>query len=75
MPRRQTGPSIIPTRENLALGGIRYYGLHSNASRGIRQKENREVLIPCVIEAGQKEVGEKYHFKNLKKMLKSCWLN
>jgi hypothetical protein len=75
VPRPQKGPSIIQTRENLALGGIRCYGLHSNASRGIRQKENREALIPFVIEAGQKEVGEKYHLKNLKKMLKSYWLN
>ena len=29
---------------------VRYYGFYSNASRGHRQKENTDGLIPCVIE-------------------------
>jgi hypothetical protein len=29
---------------------VRYYGFYSNVSRGLRQKENEDVLIPCVIE-------------------------
>ena len=29
---------------------VRYYGFYSNASRGIRQKEKKDGLIPCVIE-------------------------
>ena len=29
---------------------VRYYGLESNVSRGLRQKENVDGLIPCVIE-------------------------
>jgi len=29
---------------------VRYYGFYSNASRGIRQKENMDGLIPCVID-------------------------
>jgi len=33
---------------------VRYYGFYSNASRGHRQKENTDGLIPCVIEPGEK---------------------
>jgi hypothetical protein len=29
---------------------VRYYGFYSNVSRGIRQKENQDHLIPCVID-------------------------
>jgi hypothetical protein len=29
---------------------VRYYGFYSNASRGHRQKENKDGLIPCVLE-------------------------
>lgn len=29
---------------------VRYYGFYSNVSRGIRQKEKQDALIPCVIE-------------------------
>ncbi len=29
---------------------VRYYGFYSNVSRGLRQKENVDGLIPCVIE-------------------------
>jgi len=29
---------------------VRYYGFYSNVSRGLRQKENEDVLLPCVIE-------------------------
>jgi hypothetical protein len=29
---------------------VRYYGFYSNVSRGIRQKENKDALIPCVLE-------------------------
>jgi hypothetical protein len=29
---------------------VRYYGFYSNVSRGIRQKENVDTLIPCVLE-------------------------
>ncbi len=36
-----------------AIGGTRYYGFYSNVSRGLRQKENQDALIPCVIEAGE----------------------
>jgi len=28
---------------------VRYYGFYSNVSRGLRQKENQDTLIPCVI--------------------------
>jgi len=30
---------------------VRYYGFYSNFSRGFRQKENQDALIPCVIES------------------------
>jgi hypothetical protein len=33
---------------------VRYYGFYSNASRGHRQKENTDGLIPCVIEPEEK---------------------
>jgi hypothetical protein len=29
---------------------VRYYGFYSNVSRGLRQKENQDNLIPCVLE-------------------------
>jgi len=29
---------------------VRYYGFYSNVSRGLRQKENEDALIPCVLE-------------------------
>ena len=29
---------------------VRYYGFFSNVSRGLRQKENVDGLIPCVVE-------------------------
>jgi len=29
---------------------VRYYGFYSNVSRGLRQKENVDGLIPCIIE-------------------------
>jgi hypothetical protein len=29
---------------------VRYYGFYSNVSRGMRQKEKVDTLIPCVIE-------------------------
>jgi len=32
---------------------IRYYGFYSNVSRGLRQKENKDALIPCVLEPGK----------------------
>jgi hypothetical protein len=33
---------------------VRYYGFYSNVSRGIRQKENQDALIPCVLEPDDK---------------------
>jgi hypothetical protein len=30
---------------------VRYYGFYSNVSRGRRQKEKADGLIPCVLEA------------------------
>jgi hypothetical protein len=30
---------------------VRYYGFYSNVSRGLRQKEKADGLIPCVLEA------------------------
>jgi hypothetical protein len=33
---------------------VRYYGFYSNASRGHRQKENTDSLIPCIIEPDEK---------------------
>jgi len=32
---------------------VRYYGFYSNASRGLRQKENQDALIPCIIEPAE----------------------
>jgi len=32
---------------------VRYYGFYSNVFRGLRQKENEDALIPCVIKAGE----------------------
>ena len=29
---------------------VRYYGFYGNVSRGLRQKENENALIPCVLE-------------------------
>ena len=29
---------------------VRYYGFYSNVSRGLRQKENADALIPCILE-------------------------
>jgi hypothetical protein len=29
---------------------VRYYGFYSNVSRGLRQRENQDALIPCVLE-------------------------
>ena len=37
-----------------AIGGIRYYGFYSNVSRELRQKENEDDLVPCVIETEEK---------------------
>jgi len=33
--------------------GIRYYGYCSNVSRGRREKENRDALIPSILEADE----------------------
>jgi hypothetical protein len=33
---------------------FRYYGFYSNVSRGLRQKENQDDLIPCIIEPEEK---------------------
>ena len=29
---------------------VRYYGFYSSVSRGLRQKENQDALIPCVLD-------------------------
>jgi hypothetical protein len=34
---------------------VRYYGFYSNVSRGLRQKENQDDLIPCVLEPDEKD--------------------
>jgi len=49
------------TRENPAESGIRYYGYYSNVSRGKKQKENHDVLIPCILEP---EENSKEYRKN-----------
>ena len=30
---------------------VRYYGYYSNVSRGKRQKQNQDGLMPCILEA------------------------
>jgi hypothetical protein len=41
---------MCQTRENPAAGGIRYYGHHSNASRGKRENQDQDTLIPSILE-------------------------
>jgi len=38
------------TRVNPAVAGVRYYGYYSNVSRGKRQKENQDGLMPYILE-------------------------
>ena len=42
--------AMYPTKASPADGGIRYYGYYSNVSRGKRIKQDRDSMIPSILE-------------------------
>ncbi len=49
---------------------VRYYGYYSNVSRGRRQKEDQDALIPCIIE--QEENSKEYR-KNWARLIQKIY--
>jgi len=49
---------------------VRYYGYYSNVSRGRRQKEDQDGLIPCIIE--QEENSKEYR-KNWARLIQKIY--
>ena len=42
--------AMCPHIPNRGEQKVRYYGYYSNVSRGNRQKEKTDTIIPCIIE-------------------------
>ena len=49
---------------------VRYYGYYSNVSRGKRQKENQDGLIPCILEP---EENSKAYPKNWARLIQKIY--
>lgn len=49
---------------------VRYYGYYSNVSRGRRQKENQDGLIPCILEP---EDNSKEYRKNWARLIQKIY--
>jgi hypothetical protein len=47
---------------------VRYYGFYSNVSRGLRQKENMDDLIPCVLKAEEKAEPNRHWARLIRKI-------
>ena len=49
---------------------VRYYGYYSNVSRGKRQKENQDGLIPCILEPSE---DSKTYRKNWARLIQKIY--
>ena len=50
---------------------VRYYGFYSNASRGLRQKENKDALILCVLEPDENKKPNRNWARLIQKIMRS----
>jgi len=54
---------------------IRYYGFYNNVSRGLRQKKNQDILIPCVLEPEENARPNRNWARLIQKIYKADPLN
>lgn len=50
---------------------VRYYGFYSNVSRGHRQRENEDGLIPCVLDPDENKKPNR-NWANLIQKIGAC---
>jgi hypothetical protein len=51
---------------------VRYYGYHSNVSRGRREKSGQEGLVPCILQSEELSKGTRKNWARLIQKIGAC---